>query len=68
MTADELRAALADAGSARDSAERDRQRAMTTIARLVIAADGVLSTAEVARLAGVTRQTVYDLRRAHAAS
>ncbi|MBA3584925.1 MAG: hypothetical protein H0W36_10445 [Gemmatimonadetes bacterium] len=62
MDANSLRVALTEARNGRDAAERERDEWLSEIARLAREADGLLSVAEFARIAGVTRQTVYNMR------
>jgi hypothetical protein len=58
----DVRARLVLAARARFRAEEDRRAAMLETARWLVAghAEGI-PVAELARLAGVTRQTVYDV-------
>lgn len=63
MTAEsDVRADLGEVGSRRAAAEAARAEAMDDLTRLVrTAVDDGVPVAEVARLAGVTRATVYAL-------
>lgn len=61
MRADEARVALARVGELRAEGERLRAEAMREFAAVARAAvDAGVPVAEVARLAGVTRKTVYE--------
>lgn len=59
---EDVRVGLAEAGRRRADAERARAEAMADLTRWLRRGRGAgLPVTELARLAGVTRQTVYDL-------
>lgn len=61
-TADDIRSCLEEAGERRAQADQARDEAMHDIHRLLCEGlDAELSISEMARLAGISRQTVYDL-------
>jgi AcrR family transcriptional regulator len=63
MTPDDCRAGLSEARVRRNRAEAERAHAMCDLAEWVRRSEGVLTVAEMARLAGVARGTIYALLR-----
>jgi len=62
MSADDARSALAEIGERRAAGERIRANAMLDLERWAPAAlDAGLTRVEIARLAGVSRTTVYAI-------
>lgn len=60
---DALREELREHARERAAHEREGERLRLRLRDIAERADGVLTVVEVARLAGVGRQTVYDARR-----
>lgn len=63
MTPDEIRDALSGAGESRHYGLTEADAAMLVIAGLVRQGRGILTPTEMARLAGITRETVYQILR-----
>jgi transcriptional regulator of acetoin/glycerol metabolism len=63
MTLDELRASLYGAGARRRQAEADRAEAMRELHELCRAAHGRMQVVEMARLSGLSRDTIHRVLR-----
>jgi transcriptional regulator of acetoin/glycerol metabolism len=63
MTPDDLRAGLSEAGARRQRAEENRTEAMRELHELCRAAHGRLEIVEMARLSGLSRDTIHRVLR-----
>ena len=61
MTPDEIRDALSGAGESRHYGLTEADAAMRVISDLVRQARGVLTPTEMANLAGISRETIYQI-------
>jgi transcriptional regulator of acetoin/glycerol metabolism len=58
---DEIRSHLSEAGDRRARAASEEREFMTEIAYWTVQGNGILSVTEMARLSGVSRDTIYQI-------